>query len=677
MENLQSAARCRSESDWLIGINGTRAITTRMFGNRTRSRGTLATVGRVQTPTLAIVLDREKEIRGFSARNYWRLVADFEISEGNYEGVYQKPNYKKSDNAHDRIDRIWDKREADSVLAEARQSSRAQVSEEKKRTRQLSPLLYDLTTLQREGNNRFGYSARRTLQIAQSLYERHKLITYPRTDSRALPNDYLDTCRATLGNLRGDLQPFAEEVLKNSWLKPDRRIFNDAKVSDHFAIIPTGQESGSLSPEESKVYDMIARRFLAVFFPAAEFDVTVRRSALKEHVFRTEGKVMVIPGWMSIYNKSASGGDVLPALVASDGDPPEAAMKTIELVEDATRPPTRYTEATLLSAMEGAGKLVDDEELAEAMKEKGLGTPATRAQTIEQLINQKYIERQKRELLPTVKAESLIEFLNAVRAEVLTSPTMTGEWEYKLKEIENGRLTRADFMRGIAEATDQIITRTKAFKEADGAKELAILSPTNGKPMLESLRMYISQDEKIKIYKTLCGRKLVVDELKGLLDGQTIGPFEDFVSKAGKPFQASLRLKPDHRVEYVFVEKNENGADGNGVEAGTDLETLPVIGKCPKDGGRVMEAPKAFACEHHLDEKRTCDFRISRLMLEKSLPVEQMTKLLDEGKTDLIEKFRSKRTKKHFSAYLVLKKNGRIGFEFPPRPAKKEKSSAK
>ena len=195
--------------------------------------------------------------------------------------------------------------------------------------------------------------------------------------------------------------------------------------------------------------------------------------------------------------------------------------------------------------------------------------------------------------------------------------------------------------------------------------------------MLESLRMYISQAEKIKIYKTLCGRKLVVDELKGLLDGQTIGPFEDFVSKAGKPFQASLRLKPDHRVEYVFVEKNENGADGNGVEAGTDLETLPVIGKCPKDGGRVMEAPKAFACEHHLDEKRTCDFRISRLMLEKSLPVEQMTKLLDEGKTDLIEKFRSKRTKKHFSAYLVLKKNGRIGFEFPPRPAKKEKSSAK
>ena len=274
MAGLADAARSRSESDWLIGINGTRAITKRMFGSR---GGNVASVGRVQTPTLAIVFNRELEIRNFKPQDYWRVVARFEIAKGTYEGVYQRPNFKKDEkNEHDRIDRVWDKTVAEAALAACQGQPLAKVSEEKKSSSQASPRLYDLTTLQREANNRFGLSARRTLQIAQALYERHKVITYPRTDSRALPEDYIATCRQTLGKLPGDLAKHGQTALDNGWVRPNKRIFNNAQISDHFAIIPTGAELKHLDEMEAKVYDMIARRFVAAFFPAAEFDVTTR-----------------------------------------------------------------------------------------------------------------------------------------------------------------------------------------------------------------------------------------------------------------------------------------------------------------------------------------------------------------------------------------------------------------
>ncbi|MFL6569180.1 MAG: DNA topoisomerase, partial [Chthoniobacterales bacterium] len=274
MQGLASAARSRSESDWLIGINGTRAITKRMFGSKGRN---VATVGRVQTPTLALVYTREEEIRNFKAREYWRVTAQFEIANGTYEGAFQRPNFKKADE-HDRADRIWEKELADSVVASCQNQPLAAVSEEKKSSSQVSPRLYDLTTLQREANNRFGLSARRTLQIAQALYERHKVITYPRTDSRALPEDYMDTCREALAKLQGDLAKHAHSVLEQGWVRPNKRIFNNAQISDHFAIIPTTTEPSHLDEMESRVYDMIARRFVAAFFPPAEYDVTTRIS---------------------------------------------------------------------------------------------------------------------------------------------------------------------------------------------------------------------------------------------------------------------------------------------------------------------------------------------------------------------------------------------------------------
>ncbi|MEO6871693.1 MAG: DNA topoisomerase, partial [Chthoniobacterales bacterium] len=375
LAGLADAARSRSESDWLIGINGTRAFTKRIFGSRA---GNVASVGRVQTPTLAIVFNRELEIRNFKPRDFWRVTAKFEIAKGPYEGVYQRPNYKKDENEeHDRIDRLWEKAQAEAAVAACQGQPMAAVSEEKKSASQASPRLYDLTTLQREANGRFSLSAKRTLQIAQALYERHKVITYPRTDSRALPEDYVATVKQTLRNLPGDLGKHAQTVLENGWVRPNKRIFNNAQISDHFAIIPTGTAATNLDEMESRVYDMLARRFVATFFPAAEFDVTTRLSRVAEKFdFKTEGKVMTASGWLAVYGKStvdeSADAKALPALTSEDNS--QARTLSADLHAEVTKPPPRYSEATLLSAMEHAGKLVDDEEMAEAMKERGLGT---------------------------------------------------------------------------------------------------------------------------------------------------------------------------------------------------------------------------------------------------------------------------------------------------------------
>jgi DNA topoisomerase-3 len=282
MANLADAARCRSEADWLIGINCTRGATKRLFGSRA---GNVAGVGRVQTPTLAIIQERENQIRNFTPRDYWRITGTFAINQGTYEGVYQKPDFKKGDDSLDRADRIWDQPTAQQIKEILEQNREALVTEEKKKSTQAPPRLYDLTTLQREANNRFGFSARRTLQFAQALYEKHKMITYPRTDSRALPEDYVPTCKETLTSLEGDLGEHAKNVLQNDWVKPTKRIFNNAKISDHFAIIPTTQSPKKLSDEEYKIYDMIARRFIAVFCPPAEFAGQNRMNARRERRF--------------------------------------------------------------------------------------------------------------------------------------------------------------------------------------------------------------------------------------------------------------------------------------------------------------------------------------------------------------------------------------------------------
>ena len=671
MKPLEDAARCRSEADWMIGINGTRAFTTRIYGSKS---GQVATVGRVQTPTLAIVLTRELAIRNFKPKSYCRIIGNFSIKEGTYEGVYQRPDFKKPENNHDRIDRIWDSQKVDLIYTELIKNKNAIVSEEKKRTKQNAPLLYDLTSLQREANNRYGLSARNTLQIAQALYEKHKLLTYPRTDSRALPEDYIETCKEIIRNLK-ILNSLGDNILKNDWIKPNKRIFNNARISDHFAIIPTGQSPNKLKDIEEKIYDMIARRFIAIFYPPAQYDVTNRITEINGHPFKTEGKVLVEPGWLKVYDKNTEKNDNLPALTTKDGFPPQAKVVSITKNIEETKPPLRYNEATLLSAMEGAGKFVHDEELAEIMKDNGLGTPATRAQIIEHIINTKYLIREGRDLIPTAKAEDLIEFLNAVKVNALTSPSMTGEWEHKLKLIEEGKLTRSEFMKGIIEITTEIVERTKSFTESDSDARISkIIAPSDGKPMLETLRNYKSQDGIFLVYKTIGNRKFDEDEINSLVIDRSIGPLDGFRSKAGKPFSAMLKIDDNNKVKFIFENQpKDNKASEDEI---SDLSKFPVLGQCPADEAPIHESPNAYVCSNYYSKNKKCKFRVSRTLLGRTIPREQFDKLLNNGRTDLLDKFRSNRTKRLFSAHLILKKNGQIGFEFSKKKSiKKNKGS--
>ena len=391
MRPLADAAVCRSEADWLVGINGTRAMTA--FNSKSGGFQ-LTTVGRVQTPTLAILVDREEKIRAFRPRDYWEVHGTFRASAGEYAGRWFDESWKKSDaDADARAERLWDETRAQALAAKCA-GKPGVVTEEAKPTTQGAPLLYDLTTLQREANGRFGLSARTTLSLAQSLYEKHKALTYPRTDSRALPEDYLGTVKATMEALVDSAAygAFAAQVLKQKWVKPNKRIFDNARVSDHFAIIPTLVQPKHLNELEAKLYDFVVKRFIAAFYPPAEFMVTTRITRVADEPFKSEGKVMVAPGWLAVYGKeaqtdespaAAKPGDKASLVAVKPGE--KVATVKVEAVRNTTRPPARLTEATLLSAMEGAGKLIDDEELREAMREKGLGTPATRAQIIEGL----------------------------------------------------------------------------------------------------------------------------------------------------------------------------------------------------------------------------------------------------------------------------------------------------
>lgn len=676
MASLQDAARCRSESDWLVGINATRAITSRMFGARNKN---LASVGRVQTPTLSMIVEREHEIQNFKSRPYWRITARFRVENGEYEGVYQRPDFKPSEKSPlDKADRIWQHSDAEAVLWNVRQIGVAKVSDKNTLSKQSAPRLYDLTTLQREANNKFGYSAGRTLSIAQALYEKHKLITYPRTDSRALPEDYRGVVAKTLSALEEPYAKFAQRAVDEKYVsKAGRRVFDNKQVSDHFAIIPTETHNQKLNADERKIYDMIARRFIAAFYPEAQYDVTVRISAVGSNVFRTEGKVLRVPGWLDVYEKTAGDKDSIPPLSSAQE---QAQVLEANLKEEATKPPARYTEATLLSAMEGAGKLLEDEELAEAMKDSGLGTPATRAQIIETLIAHKFVERQKRELVPTTRADGLIKFLKVLCVDSLTSPVMTGEWEKKLRQIEKSQISRKDFMTGIENVTREIVEKARDFKEDSvEPRETDIPSPIDGTNLLETFRSYKSQDGKFTIYKTIGNRKISESEVRELATKGRVGPLDGFKSKLGRPYSAILKLDENFAVKFQF-------GDGESTPRKQEnLEDAPVVGRCPRSAmglcdckdGELVATESAYVCRSKSERK--CSFRLGRTMLSHTITQAEIDSLINTGKTPMIDDFVSKRTNKKFSASLVLDPRGNISFEFArkTRPAGSAKGEAK
>ena len=678
---LADAAVCRSESDWLVGINGTRAMTA--FNSKTGGFH-LTTVGRVQTPTLAILVEREDKIKRFVPRDYWEIHGTFAAKAGEYKGRWFDENFTKREGDDQlRAERIWELARAEEIQKKCL-GKIGIVSEESKPTTSLSPLLYDLTSLQREANGRFGFSAKNTLAVAQSLYERHKVLTYPRTDSRALPEDYIATVKKTLEMFTGDgpshgtqfvtrYTTFAQTILKNDWVKPNKRIFNNAKISDHFAIIPTLVAPKGLSEPEQKLYDLVTKRFFAIFYPAAEFLVTTRITRVEGEPFKSEGKVMVKAGWLEVYGKEA---DTEEAPTLAPVEPDEQVQTTnIEVQANVTRPPARYTEATLLSAMEGAGKLVEDEELREAMSEKGLGTPATRAQIIEGLIWEKYVVRNLRELQPTAKAFSLMALLNGLGIPELTSPELTGEWEFKLNQMARGKLKRPDFMREIANATRDIVAKAKSYDSDTVPGDFGTLKtpcPKCGGEIHENYKKFQCQKCDFSLWKIVAGRQLEIPEVEQLIEKGQVGPLQGFRSAKGFLFAAMIKMGPEFKPEFDFGnDKKENGEDA----APIDFTGKEPLGKCPKCGGNVYDAGMNYICQNATGPSKTCTFKTGKIILQQEIAPEQVKKMLAEGKTDLLKGFISKKTNRKFEAFLIIKDGG-TAFDFPPRE-KKPRGAAK
>ncbi len=663
MQPLADAAVSRSESDWLVGINSTRALTA--FNSKTGGFQK-TTAGRVQTPTLAILVEREEKIRNFKERPYFEILGEFGVEAGTYRGRWFDPAFKKSaeENEDAKAERIWTREKADTIAAKCT-GKQGTIEEEKKAATQISPQLYDLTTLQREANSRFGLPANRTLQIAQALYERFKVLTYPRTDSRYLPEDYIANVKSVFGNFESrDLAGHAAKALKNGWVHPNKRIFNNAKVSDHFAIVPTGNSPKGLDDLQMKIYEMVSRRLIAVFYPAAQFEITNRVTTVEGEKFKTDGKIIIDPGWMAVYGKEAEADkkdddETGKALVpVKKGE--IAEVETIEVKENLTRPPARYNEATLLSAMEGAGKLIDDDELREAMREKGLGTPATRASIIEGLLYEGYLQRSGRELIATSKGISVITLLKNLKADVLTKPELTGEWEFRLKEMEAGRLSRAEFMSGIRGLTQDLVEKVKGFGDEpiEGTYlTLDVVCPKcGGGPFKEDYRTWTCASCQLRVWKGIAGREFEPKEVEQLLTTRRVGPLDGFVSKMGRKFAASIILDEECKATFDFPKAEGDGAP--------DLSTAKLLGET--ELGKIYETESNYLCVPEKEGEKA--IRMGKQILQQNIPAEQALKIFRDGKTDLFKRFISKKGKP-FSAFLKLE-GSKVGFEFEERKAR-------
>lgn len=648
MQPLADAAVCRAESDWLVGINGSRVLSL------TELKRQVTPVGRVQTPTLALMVTRELEIRQFVPKDYWLVKATFQAKAGTYVGVWFDPGFK----GEGRPDRIWEQSKAERIKF-ACTGKTSIVSDQSKQVTKNCPALYDLTTLQREANRKLGFSAAKTLKIAQELYETYKVLTYPRTDARVLPDDYVPVAQATMMMLAGNypkLGTHAMKVVSSSWIKPDKRIFNSAKVTDHFAIIPTIKPPEQMPADEAALYNMVAQRFIAVFFPAAEYLETERiskvESASKEiHHFKSRGKITINPGWTVVYGADSQDDDekeredeqALPPVEGVERPP----VIDIKVCAEKTKPPVRYTEASILSAMESAGRAVDDDELREAMAARGLGTPATRASIIEGLISSEYIERKKKELHPTEKAISLLARLKSLGLESLSSPQLTGEWEYKLHLMEQAKVQKTAFMQEIKTSVTSMVAKVKqAAPVIETSKDLSC--PTCKKPLQIRGDAFSCAERHIYLNKLIAQRVMTLDEYKTLLSSGTVGPLSGFVSKLGKPFSAKLKLG-EKGVEFDFGPK----------EVPTENLTFGPW--------KVGVGDKFYAVE-----KKDLKFNISKVIAQRPILPNEVQALLIEGRTQILHQFISK-AGKPFSAFLVLKK-GKVEFEFEQRPKLDNKS---
>jgi DNA topoisomerase-3 len=708
LRGLADAAACRAQSDWLIGMNATRALTKRL---KSRKEKTAWSAGRVQTPTLAMLVDKEIEVLAHVPRPFWRVTARFEHAGQSYQAAWFDPRFEASDDSERRDDRIFDEARAAAIVA-AVSGRPGTAGETRKPSRESAPPLFDLTSLQREGNRRFGWSARRTLSAAQRCYERHKVLTYPRTDSRCLPNDYRAVVGRTLDAFAGSRSGedgFADYAraakhLKSAGLQNESRIFDDAGVSDHFAIVPTGAfPPAPLSGDDKRLFDLVVRRFLGAFHPPALWERVERTSQVGEEQFRTRARTLVEPGWRSVLPEDTSDEEVvaLPPLVPGQTDASGVAVRNLEAVpqQEETKPPARITEARLLSLMENAGKQIDDEDYAAVLHEKGIGTPATRADIIENLIAKGYITRIGKALRPTVKGIRMIDTLRRIHVDRLTSPELTGELEYHLRQVEHGGRTKSDFMAEIADYTVEIVERAKGFsyEELYDQKDVLGKCPACGRDVIEMAWFYRCKevpardpDCPLRIWKDTSGRYIDRATARALLQGGKTPVIDGFTARDGRTYRGVLEIVPD---EWTLAVRPAGWNEGEASNAEPEFEVNPEpLGRCPfEEDCMVVESPKQFVCERKLKEAelsreerarlaaegapKSCGFVFPRTVCKREITRDEALRYLAEGKTDLLTDFTS-RFGRPFSATLVLKENGRHGFEFPPRKPRGAEAAA-
>lgn len=626
MKALEAAARSRAESDWLVGLNATRAMTVRM---RSGASSALLSLGRVQTPTLALIEEREHAIKSFVPETFWQVKATFGRKDGDEDKETWEAVWTGRDSTGKKLDRLFDKERAEELLAAIAGREGTVSKVERKTTREKPPLLYDLTNLQKEANKRFGFSAKKTLDVAQKLYEQHKVSTYPRTDARHLGSDQKDTLPPLFETLRfGPYQKSADEIIAKWPFEPGSRVIDDAEVSDHHAIIPTGVDPRNcpLTVDEKRVFDLIARRFLAVFLDDATFAAAVLETMIDEELFLAKGKTLLEAGWRAI--------DPPASEKKKKGKPPPPMLPPVEegeivdqvanrLQEGVTKPPKRYTEATLLGAMERAGEALDEKELKRAMKRKGLGTPATRASIIETLLSRGYIKREKKNLVPTEQGSAL---LAALPVEVLRSPRLTGEWEARLNAIADGEESREDFMADIRAFAQKLVEELKQAEvdkrvqntgpASNGDGEVLGACPKCGAEVREGPRGWGCSGCSLMVPGKVARRTISKRLAKQLLKEGETPPVKGFKSKAGKEFRAALALDDDGNVVFRFPQPDS-------------------LGECPGCGKAVRLRGKYYTC----DSGRDCSFIIPKNVRGRDLSSEEIEALLREGKTPVLRGF--------------------------------------
>jgi DNA topoisomerase-3 len=686
LDSLADAAWCRSVGDWLIGMNATRALTQRL-----KSRGEKGawSAGRVQTPTLHMLVARERQILAHVSRQYWVLFATFRHGDQEWEAQYWGPR-PKPDASEGRPNRIFDRLAADRFLEVVRDASTGVAAEKRKRARQNPPLPLDLTSLQREANRRHSFSARRTLDAAQRLYEGHKLITYPRTDCRYLPDDYGAPVHQVLERLSVDreYQDLADRIQADG---PQNlgRILDSSRVSDHFAIIPTGARAGALSPDDHKIYDLVVRAFLASLMGPATWSNVERTVVVGEGTdavrFRKTTRSLEVAGFLEALGRKVGDGTDLPPLVPGrdTASGVEVALLEVREEEKQTKPPSRFSEAALLRMMETAGRDVGDEELSSAMKDKGLGTPATRAEIIEGLIRKQYARRVDRRIAPTSKAMRLMDVIDRVDVPTLASARLTGAWEHDLKRVQSGGLEKAQMYARLTEYTRNVVENLVGFDHErlyEDEPPLGACPACDEGKVVETAWGYpcnrnTAADSpcNFMIWKDRAGRYIDRNTARRLVEERKVGPVSGFVDRYGRGLEGTLELVRDPENGKWLVDV----LLGSAVDAAQEEEVGVLCESPVNEGDEIVETSLRYVSRKVLDGRARQGPVLPKVVCHREIsPAEALQYFSEPGKTEILDGFLSKRGRP-FRGALFRKATGKHGFEFPPREPNKRKSTTK